>query len=449
MDYASMHRPGISNFSSSSPHRLPTVSAAAALQDLNSSPTRCISTGLKDLDAVLQNRDPATIFEGEAFYGGVSKGKVTEICGPPGVGKTSLGLQLAASALYSGEGVIWIDAAHPIPGPRFFQILHSFQPLANIQLPGASSSLLSRSRLDLIDNLVHFLTPTLAHLIALLCNQTSSHPDPKTSLIVIDSFSTLIGSAFPRTVDFTTTTRNLGAPNPSSRKFSTLQFIINSLQKLAATRNIAIVIFSECVTKMRRDAGAVLIPSINTTAWEQGLGCRVALFRDWGWNDEGENLVNDIRLIEVVKAEGVGVTYGRGRLAAFSICEAGLQQINIPMAPTSNLRLRHPQIHHRSETSTESPTLPLPQKRKISATDFEIPDSDAEDDEDYGWAEEDEEEIPAMPPQWQGSEDILVLPPGEVEAEDESEVDSAMEEEGVAHGIRKEEIVDSEDELAL
>lgn len=70
---------------------MPTVSAAQALQDLNSSPKRHISTSLRLLDAVLQNREPAAN-DGEPFNGGVSRGKVTEIYGPPGVGKTALGL---------------------------------------------------------------------------------------------------------------------------------------------------------------------------------------------------------------------------------------------------------------------------------------------------------------------------------------------------------------------
>jgi hypothetical protein len=111
------------------------------------------------------------------------------------------------------------------------------------------------------------------------------------------------------------------APNPSARKFPILQYLINNLQKLAATRNIAIVIFSQCVTKMRPGAGAVLIPAINTTAWEQGLGCRVALFRDWGWDDEKGKAVNDVRLAQVTKAEGIEVPEGRSRLVAFSISE--------------------------------------------------------------------------------------------------------------------------------
>lgn len=46
------------------------------------------------------------------------------------------------------------------------------------------------------------------------------------------------------------------------------------------------------------------------------------------------------------------------------------------------------------------------QKRKLGQTNFEVPDS--EDDEDYGWAEEDDADLPPPPPQWQGSEDILL-----------------------------------------
>ena len=43
------------------------------------------------MDCVLQNRDPETVFEGDAFYGGVSRGKTTEVWGPSGVGKTAFG----------------------------------------------------------------------------------------------------------------------------------------------------------------------------------------------------------------------------------------------------------------------------------------------------------------------------------------------------------------------
>jgi hypothetical protein len=68
----------------------------------------------------------------------------------------------------------------------------------------------------------------------------------------------------------------------------------------------------------------------------------------------------------------------------------------------------------------------------------EVPDSDAEDDEDYGWAEEDEEDMPGMPPQWQGSEDILVAPPMEETVE--------LDDEGVGGGERVEIGDEDEDE---
>lgn len=111
------------------------------------------------------------------------------------------------------------------------------------------------------------------------------------------------------------------APNPSSRKFPLLQYLINALQKLATTRNIAVIILNQCVTKMRPGLGAALIPSISVTAWEQGLACRVALFRDWGWDDDEGKKVNGVRFAQVIKAEGVSLSEGRGRFAAFVIGE--------------------------------------------------------------------------------------------------------------------------------
>ncbi|TGO37470.1 hypothetical protein BHYA_0096g00090 [Botrytis hyacinthi] len=72
--------------------RMPTVSAAQALQDLESSPTHCIPTGLANLDLGLQSKDPLQAStSADQNHGGIPRGKVTEIYGPPGVGKTTLG----------------------------------------------------------------------------------------------------------------------------------------------------------------------------------------------------------------------------------------------------------------------------------------------------------------------------------------------------------------------
>jgi hypothetical protein len=141
--------------------------------------------------------------------------------------------------------------------------------------------------------------------------------------------------------------------------------------------------------------------------------------------------------------------------------QTGLEPLALPIAPTQP---QDPVRHHTlpNQAPVETRSLPLPQKRKLSATDLEIPDSEGEDDEDYGWAEEDEEDIPPMPPQWQGSEDILVPPEVELEGEDEGieeeeeeeeeEQDDEKADEGrdVDAGLRGRDIVeDSEDELAL
>lgn len=47
-----------------------------------------------------------------------------------------------------------------------------------------------------------------------------------------------------------------------------------------------------------------------------------------------------------------------------------------------------------------------PHKRKLGQTELEVPDS--EDEEDYGWDEGDDATLPPPPPQWQGSEDIIL-----------------------------------------
>lgn len=67
--------------------RLPTVSASQALQSLHVRGARSISTGVAQLDKVLS---PPSL-PGHDVSGGYMRGKVTEIFGPSGVGKTTFG----------------------------------------------------------------------------------------------------------------------------------------------------------------------------------------------------------------------------------------------------------------------------------------------------------------------------------------------------------------------
>lgn len=100
--YYSVHGHDVSSFDLPSTHRLPTVSAAKAHADLSGDPSRFVSTGLDTLDAQLSaapsndndgndHDDHTSAAASGPVGGGVQRGIVTEIWGPPGVGKTSLG----------------------------------------------------------------------------------------------------------------------------------------------------------------------------------------------------------------------------------------------------------------------------------------------------------------------------------------------------------------------
>ncbi|KAF5845268.1 hypothetical protein GGP41_002907 [Bipolaris sorokiniana] len=164
-------------------HRLPTVSASQALQDFNARGARTVSTGITQLDKALSVPAPP----GHDASGGYTRGKVTEIFGPSGVGKTTFGrrlkasrIQAAVSALREGQRVIWVDAAcAPLVQHRIDDIL--------VPYPDEM-----RSRFQ------YTVAPTLAHVVALFVHPPASFPPQNTSLIVIDSLATLIDNAYPR-----------------------------------------------------------------------------------------------------------------------------------------------------------------------------------------------------------------------------------------------------------
>jgi hypothetical protein len=98
--------------------RLPSISASEALRQLRDSGSRTIPTGLDELDVKLAG-------SGISSYGrgGIVRGQLTEIFGPPGCGKTALAygifgpcrtvpnyarLQIAAHSLREDSHIVWI-----------------------------------------------------------------------------------------------------------------------------------------------------------------------------------------------------------------------------------------------------------------------------------------------------------------------------------------------------
>ncbi|KAK0714894.1 P-loop containing nucleoside triphosphate hydrolase protein [Lasiosphaeris hirsuta] len=394
MDYHAIHGHDVSSFDLPSTHRLPTVSAAQALEEFQGSSSNFIPTGLGALDASLGSSLPG---QGE---GGIQKGHVTEIWGPPGSGKTTFGIQLAVHCLREGRGVMWVDGFHPVSSQRLHAVADH---VAEVE---------QDTTLGQLDAFTHYTCPSLPHFIALLCRPTASSIPEKTSLIVVDSLSALINHAFPRVMDGKTPVDAKGnkGPSLSARKLQVLQYVVGGLQKLAATRDLAIVVLTQCVTKMQAERGATLAPAINATAWDQGISTRLVLFR--GWIPDGAES-HDLYFVGVQKVNGKGDGGSVNNTGAFQIDQGGLVSVDLDSI----------------QTSRGLSTTPV-QKRKLDDTNFEIPDSD---DEDYGWQDDDDDALPPNPSQWQGSEDILLRrePESDEEAlpeEGEETLDSHHEE---------------------
>lgn len=180
---------------------------------------------------------------------------------------------------------------------------------------------------EYLEKLHHFATPSLPHLLALLTYQSSSFPPPETSLIVVDSISTLFALAFPKTTDRASdqqipVKKGDTAHWASGRRWAVMGDLISKISRLAATKNIAVLLTSQMTTRIRAETGAVLHPAISGTPWDTGISTRVVIFRDWMFRasetaSQGEYMPG-VRFAGVIKAKGVSYE-GVGKVATFVI----------------------------------------------------------------------------------------------------------------------------------
>ncbi|KAF7543610.1 hypothetical protein G7Z17_g10609 [Cylindrodendrum hubeiense] len=133
---------------------------------------------------------------------------------------------------------------------------------------------------------------------------------------------------------------------------------------------------------MHSERGATLTAAINATVWEQGVSTRLVLFRDWIWQ---ANKLASVFLAGLQKLDGKATHEAVESIVAFKVEPDGVAKV--PYDATQSIEMTG-------------------HKRKLGQTGLEVPDS--EDDENYGWGDGDEAAMPAPPPQWQGSEDILL-----------------------------------------
>ena len=214
-----------------------------------------------------------------------------------------------------------LDCAYELVGSRLRDVLSGFSNLHDHHSTENENN-------PNLDNVHHFATPTLPLLLSLVTHQSASFPPIGTFMLIIDSISTLFALAFPKTAQTlehqeTPVKKSDSAKWASGRRWAVMGDLISKLGRLAATRNIAIILISQTTTKVRYETGAVLYPAIAGNAWDAGIGTRIVLFRDWIFqmadmpSSQGD-LKPGTRFAGIAKAKGVSYD-GVGHAVAFSI----------------------------------------------------------------------------------------------------------------------------------
>ncbi|OQE08571.1 hypothetical protein PENVUL_c009G07761 [Penicillium vulpinum] len=272
----------------------PPVVSISASQSLNASAAtrHPIATGLARLDEALND------LPDQPNQGGILRGHVTEIFGPPGAGKTSLAFNIACNALRDGK-VVWIDTGCPLPSPRLEEMSVN------------------------LDDFIYIRAHTLAHLIALLARPPKGFPPSETNLIVVDSVSNLFPAYFPSPQELKDQLAEGKITDKAqlqwllNRKWNIISELATHLARLAA-RSIAVLTINQSRTKIKGQSHAFLQPLLSGSAWEASVQTRIVVYRD---------LPNE-RFAEVEKRAGKPLPeQPREQLIAFRIEPDGLYEI--------------------------------------------------------------------------------------------------------------------------
>ena len=173
----------------------------------------------------------------------------------------------------------------------------------------------------------HCTASTLAHLLALFVHPPASFPPPDTSLVVIDSLSTLLDNAYPRNADDRASrVKNDHTRWAAGRRFAVINELISTLSRVAALHDIALLVLSQTTTRVRAGARALLAPAITGAEWDNGISTRLVLFRDW-MPEQGKSSsteatrLHKARFAGLLKANGVVLADdgGVGNVVPFTV----------------------------------------------------------------------------------------------------------------------------------
>lgn len=193
---------------------------------------------------------------------------------------------------------------------------------------GEDSNSPSGVTLDEMRSHFHYMAaPTLAHVLALFVHPPAAFPPPNTSLIVIDSLATLVDNAYPRNVDDRVPkNRTEQGRWAAGRRFAIINELGSTFTKFAAMHDIALLVTSQTITRIRGPSRALLVPAISGLEWENGVSTRLVLFRDWvrhgrPSNKSDADRLQRTRFVGLVKVNGVALAEegGVGNVVPYTI----------------------------------------------------------------------------------------------------------------------------------
>ncbi|EAU32890.1 conserved hypothetical protein [Aspergillus terreus NIH2624] len=373
-----MIRQDFLGLSSQEPRRVVSFPASQSLHASTASTPGAISTGIPRLDeAICPRSTDETASDSVPATKGIPRGHVTEVFGPPGVGKTSLALSLACNALQEeGPGkVVWIDTGSPLPRPRLREmLLKSTNKTSSKQTPD-----------DLANNLVYLRAPTLPHLLALILHPPQDFPPEETKLLIIDSASALFPPYFPNPSELRARLAQSKVTDKAqihwltNRKWNVLSELASSLVRLATTRRLAVLTVNQAHTKIRGHPRATLCPVLAGGAWEASVYTRIVLYWDFSTGDgeDADGAPRATRFAEVTKRAGrLLAVRAEENIVPFRVESDGLYALDETPAPCA--------------VADEPVDVPSANQRKRKVD--EIADSQDEDDSDgeFGWTEGDD-----------------------------------------------------------
>ncbi|KAL3457386.1 P-loop containing nucleoside triphosphate hydrolase protein [Aspergillus heterothallicus] len=342
--------------------------ASQSLQASTGSRAGAVSTSLPRLDDAIC---PLSFENQGDTPQGIPQGHVTEVFGPPGVGKTSLALNVISSALQAGRKAVWIDTGSPLPRPRLREILQK-----SIHKAGSAQTVE-----ELAQNMTYFRAQSLPHLLALLFRLPAGFPHDECDLLVIDSASAPFPSYFPNATELKTRVAQSKSLDKNqvqwlmNRSSNVTSDFANQLTKLAVTHHMAILVINQTRTRIKGQARATLCPVLTGGSWERCINTRIALYRDFSTVDDEASY--PVRFAEVMKRAGKLLALRlEENIVAFEIGMDGLNALDDqPSPPMAQADFGHAE------------GLPLQRKRKVE----EVADSQDEEDsgDDYGWGEGD------------------------------------------------------------